>query len=553
MTDAGLLKTGPKDGAAETRSGATKNEPTLKMFEREDWTLFRTVEGLQQKAGVPANRLRPLVLKEVGDNALDTGAAVRFGQNGSLDRFYVEDDGPGLDGTPEQIAELFSIRRPLRSSKLLRCPQRGQLGNGLRVVAGAVLASGGSLAAVTRGRRITLRPEPNGSTSVVKVAQAKSSAGTRIEIGFGAALPIDPDPFVWVRAAESVAGAGDHYQGRSSPFWYDAAQFHELMLAFGAQPVRSLIAELDGCTGGKAGEIVGVARLGRLRCEDVNRRQATKLLEIARAHVRPVTPERLGHVGRGAFPDYQYAVKSDTTELGSTRPQAVIPYVVEAWARSTSGRVKKPTDDVDVSVLINRTPITSEVSAWRDSERDLCLQGSGLSHCCSDAPKKGSYDVILHITTPYCPITSDGKAPHLDAFAGHILVAIEEAMRKAQRAAPKDKKLSQKDVVLDNLDEAIAEVGGGYRFGERQLLYWLRPIVRRETGQDLREGNFKKHPHQLRGRERRDPRHVSGAARLDLPSASPRDHSTRDPDGREISAPGLDLQQGRPRREGRVL
>src|SRR6478672_8517068 len=89
-------------------------------FERADWTLFRTVEGLQQKAGVPAKRLRRLVLKEIGDNALDAGAAVRFGQlRNSLDRFYVEDDGPGLDGAPEEIAELFSIRRPMRSTKLL--------------------------------------------------------------------------------------------------------------------------------------------------------------------------------------------------------------------------------------------------------------------------------------------------------------------------------------------------------------------------------------------------------------------------------------------------
>jgi hypothetical protein len=60
---------------------AAPEAPILKMFERADWTLFRTVEGLQQKA------------------------------------------------------------RPLRSSKLLRLPQRGQLGDGLRVVAGSVLAS----------------------------------------------------------------------------------------------------------------------------------------------------------------------------------------------------------------------------------------------------------------------------------------------------------------------------------------------------------------------------------------------------------------------------
>ena len=78
--------------------------------------------------------------------------------------FFIEDDGPGLDGAPEEIAELFSIRRPMRSTKLLRLPQRGALGNGLRVVAGAVLASEGSLVIETRNRRIALRPESDGST-----------------------------------------------------------------------------------------------------------------------------------------------------------------------------------------------------------------------------------------------------------------------------------------------------------------------------------------------------------------------------------------------------
>jgi hypothetical protein len=51
------------------------------MYEREDWTSFRTVEGLQQKAGVPAIRLRRLVMKELTDNALDTSALVRIGHH----------------------------------------------------------------------------------------------------------------------------------------------------------------------------------------------------------------------------------------------------------------------------------------------------------------------------------------------------------------------------------------------------------------------------------------------------------------------------------------
>jgi hypothetical protein len=131
--------------------------------------------GLQEKAGVAANQLRWLVLKEIADNALDAGAAVGFAfVDEDPDRYFIEDDGPGLHGTPQDIAELFSIARPLRSSKLLRLPQRGQVGNGLRVVAGAVLASSGTLAVVTHNQRIALRPESDGSTRVVKVTKADS-------------------------------------------------------------------------------------------------------------------------------------------------------------------------------------------------------------------------------------------------------------------------------------------------------------------------------------------------------------------------------------------
>jgi hypothetical protein len=217
------------------------------------------VEGLTQKAGVPAKLLRRLVLKELGDNALDAGGDIRCGEiDDDADRFFIEDDGPGLAGTPEDIAELFSIRRPMRSTKLLRLPTRGALGNGLRVVAGAVLASEGSLIVTTRNRRIVLRPESDGSTSVLEGMDVDHSVGTRIEIGFGPALPRESHPLQWVRLA-ALSAVGASYKGSSSPSWYDGAQFHELLLAAGAQPVRSLIAQLDGCTGGKAGEIVAAA------------------------------------------------------------------------------------------------------------------------------------------------------------------------------------------------------------------------------------------------------------------------------------------------------
>ena len=302
-----FFKSSKNQLAPDTSLDPDENAPTLKMGERPDWSLFRSIDGLQQKAGVPATRLRRLVMKEIADNALDTGTGIDAGQ---IDDhvIYVAENGPGLGGTPQEIAELFSIRRPMRSSKLLRPPQRGALGNGLRVVAGAVLASEGSLAVITRNQRIVLRPEADGTTAVVEVSAVDHPTGTRIEIKFGPALPPDTNPFAWVGAARQIAFEGKSYEGKSSPYWYDGAAFHDLLLAHGDQPVRNLIAQLEGCSGGKAGEIVAAAGLDRMACASVTRGQAVALLATARAHARPVNPEQLGFVGRDAFPEHYYAI-----------------------------------------------------------------------------------------------------------------------------------------------------------------------------------------------------------------------------------------------------
>jgi len=186
---------------------ASSPAPQNLKFERADWTSFRTVEGLMQKAGVAKNKLRRLVLKELTDNALDEIAKVRIGElrNGG---YFVEDDGSGIDGTPEEIAQLFSIARPMVSPKLLRLPTRGALGNGLRVVAGAVLASNGSLVVITRNRRMVLRPERDGTTTIASMEPVEHPVGTRIEINFGPALPPDSQALFWGQIACGMARQG---------------------------------------------------------------------------------------------------------------------------------------------------------------------------------------------------------------------------------------------------------------------------------------------------------------------------------------------------------
>src|SRR4029077_1829570 len=151
-----------------------------------------------------------LVLKELADNGLDLGAHVNVG---TLDGggYFVEDDGAGIEGTPEEIARLFSIKRPMVSTKLLRLPTRGALGNGLRVVAGAVLASEGALSVITCNRRIELRPERAGTTTVVSVKAVEFPVGTRVEINFGPALPCDGHVLSWARVACHLSRAGSTY------------------------------------------------------------------------------------------------------------------------------------------------------------------------------------------------------------------------------------------------------------------------------------------------------------------------------------------------------
>jgi hypothetical protein len=165
--------------------------------------------------------------------------------------------------------------------------------------------------------------------------------------------------------------------------------------ASGDTPVRELIAQLDGCTGGKAGEIIADAGLNRAICKDITTKQAARLLRAAQQAVKPVTAQRLGAVGPDVLPDYAYAcVRGEHDDT---------PFVVEAWATTDD-------DETHLTVLVNRTPGTGDIKAARD-KRDIDVFGCGLAHTVATAPKEAQFSICLNIATPYMPITSDGKAP----------------------------------------------------------------------------------------------------------------------------------------------
>ena len=102
--------------------------------------------------------------------------------------------------------------------------------------------------------------------------------------------------------------------------------------------MRALVASLDGCAGGRAGEIVAAAGLSRKTCHEVDALGAARLLRAARAVAKPVNPKRLGAVGPEAFPGYAYAIAYGEAEFGASPLEAVIPFAVEAWAAKNPER-----------------------------------------------------------------------------------------------------------------------------------------------------------------------------------------------------------------------
>lgn len=430
------------------------------LFEREDWKLFGNMETLPQKAGVPKSKLSLLVCKELADNALDTCGSCEIGFEG--DFCYVKDQGPGLD------PELLAINRPLRSSKYLRLPTRGALGNGLRVVAGAVVASGGELYVATRGRNYRIHFQSDGSARPESLG-AYPEAGTKISFTLGRE-PIDS---AWARLAIAYAKV-ETYRGKTSPYWYTSENFYELLQSYSGL-LKELIGQFDGCTGSKARKIA--AKFPRTSANALTFNDTETLLAELRAAVKNVNPERLGQIV--SLDSWSgYCKSAGAFEIRSSKGQhgAEIPFFLEVYA----GLADLPL----LTVLLNKSPVTGEFSVYH-SKNELNIFGCGLGCSIKAKPVR----LLINIMTPYIPVVTDGKEPDLSALAGAIGQSIQKAVNRAKKSLPAawaEKKRSQKEIVAACLEQAIAKASGNgeYRFSLRQLYYAVRPYVIAETGKE---------------------------------------------------------------------
>jgi hypothetical protein len=411
---------------------------------------FTTIAGLVKVTGEPTTRLRRLLAKELADNALDAAdAASRPGQVSirKFDRntYVVSDLGNGLDLSPEALAALFAVHRPRVSTKFLRKPERGALGNGLRVVVGCAVATAGMIEVTAHGQHVVLRPRRAGPTEVVSVSQAPAKPGTTITVRLGSDIPTDEDgdDLIWAEAAIRLAQYAKAlpYARQPSARWMDLDDL--TLMAMRMDPpatVRQLVEQFDGLTGAKGNRLAAPFGKNRLT-NTLTDAELPTLLASMHAAAREVKHTALSPIGPGSHDpdDFDYGSAPGTFTYGTHEPRAVIPYIVEAWAsvRTRKGRAAGINE-----VFSNRTPIVGDTikvfrSFYQDS-KTLRFSGCGLDQFTIDDFPQGDFTADLHIVSPYIPLFSVGKRPNLRHFATAIETALRRAVKRSRDRLPPD-------------------------------------------------------------------------------------------------------------------
>ena len=198
--------------------------------------------------------------------------------------------------------------------------------------------------------------------------------------------------------------------------------------------MRALVESLDGCAGGRAGEIVAAAGLGRKTCHEVDALGAARLLREARAVAKPVSPKRLGAVGPEGFPGYLYAVAYGEAKFGMKPFQAIVPFVVEAWAVKAAIDIAGESARNIASVSVNRTSDeAARLPYCRRDKSDLNLFGCGLRNTVAKTPQGGDLTLWLNVMTPYMP-TSPATARRAEP-SSRLIEAVNEAAGRGDQEA----------------------------------------------------------------------------------------------------------------------
>jgi len=451
-------------------------EPAMLVID--EWQEFLNAGGLTRKAGCCESDLPFMALKELVDNAFEyNGASFKIEGNST---YVIEDQGPGL--SREEIEHLFSIRRPMNSSKRWRRAGRGALGNGLRVAVGALRTIEAPLFVASRDGTYRVAIDEIGRTSTEQIGEMRE-VGTEIRI----VLPEPLDKEEESTLQLCTLAPGPIYDGPANAHWFGMMAFRDLVqnlcphmtiaefkAQFGVEDARKkLLGELDD--------------------------EQTKRLHGGLKARCPRKVELPG-MGEEILRNDHYHRKVGSVSIKGAR----ICATVEAWV--TADR-QSPSSNVRLNALfMNRTwSLERPNGHYLDGIR---IVGCGLN--ARAKAYKASYDVIIAISTPHFPMTSDGKKPDLSPFADLIEKAVWKAGRAAYDAAPKPvpeprepkapksyeperpPRVSIKKAAFDVLEDAVAHASSNFshKITARQVYYAVRDRVTRLHGIEITDTYF---------------------------------------------------------------
>jgi hypothetical protein len=464
-----LVKSAPKSAVSKTKQSEAL------YFSSADWHDFLDLGTLPRKAGCNPQDLPRVVFKEAADNACDAGRKVQItdwvdpkGNQGVC----FHDDGPGLEHALVPIT--FSVNRARFSSKYIRRIFRGILGNGARVIAGTVAATGGTLMVETRGMRLWLQTDIKiGITTVRKSEPSPFEPGVKLHVALGPQLAWRREQLDLAIATVRISRFGHGYSGPSSPWWYGPHDFHRLIQEAQADAMSlATFARKCGFT------VSGLSGPWWKRpVKDLSFAETQTALEALRQRNKPIAPKRLGAIGPTAFPGTAYAKKLGVVPLDG----AELPYVIEAWAQCQRS-AQKASGELKADLIVNRSMTPTKLHG-ASTPNKLTIYGCDLHYLIQPAPKPGNYNVTLSVITPSLPLTSEGKEPSLNHLTNPILETISKTARRAHGALTRPIQIEIKEVAWEIMEEAYlnASDNGQLPANARQIMYAARPYILEQT------------------------------------------------------------------------
>jgi hypothetical protein len=443
------------------------------VFVVEDWRDFLDLGSLPRKAGCSPGDLSRVVYKEAADNSCDAGANVSLSlwtdQKGNPG-ICLKDDGPGLE--PEMVRQIYSANRPQVSSKRIRRVSRGLLGNGSRVIGGAVAASSGTLMVETCGLRLWLQMDMATGQMVMQSNEPIAfEPGLSLYLALGPALALKEYQLDLAQATIRLNRHGRVYSGPSSPWWYGQHDLFRLAQEAPAEMSFTLLCRACGFV------ISGIAEPSWQRpAKKLSKTEIQSALEILRARNKPIAPQRLGLIGPQAFAKSAYVKTHDVAFLDG----AELPYVIEVWAKCSRSQ-QKAQGELTIDLLVNRSATPAKLHGFSAPDW-LTVHGCGLRHYISATRITGDYAITLSVITPHLPLTNEGKEPVLEHLP--ILATIAKAARRAYQALDRPRRIEIKEAAWEIMEEAYGDASddGALPANARQVMCAARPYILERTG-----------------------------------------------------------------------